>query len=143
MRRARVRYPRAIAASLVGAVDGDAVGVEPQRNRAAPPRIDPVDHRHHRPAANPCRHLTNDRIKPAAFKWQSSLAGDDRDNAIASARFRATRNTRARQAGSATALPSASHGEARATRANVTAAGRSIKIVRAVIYLTLFLVYSR
>jgi hypothetical protein len=46
-RRARMRHPRAVAAGLVRAFDGNAILIEPQRDCTAPPRIDPVDDRHH------------------------------------------------------------------------------------------------
>ena len=74
--------PGAIAALLVGTFDGDAVSIEPQRDRAAPPGIDPVDHWHHRAAAEPGRHLADDSVEAAAFERQCCFAGDDRDMAI-------------------------------------------------------------
>ena len=62
-----MRHPGAVAAAFIGALDADTILVDPERDRAAPPHIDPVDDRHHRPAAEAGRHLADNRIKAAAF----------------------------------------------------------------------------
>src|SRR5215475_13944344 len=80
-----MRDPGAVAAVLIGAFDGDAVLVEPQRDRAAPPRVDPVDDRHQGPAAEAGRDLADDGVYPGAFNRQSRCAGDDGDAAAARA----------------------------------------------------------
>ena len=64
---ARMRHPGAVATAFIGAFDAETVLVEPERDRAAAPYIDPVDDRHHRPAAEAGRHLADNRIKAAAF----------------------------------------------------------------------------
>src|SRR5438105_15100509 len=38
-----MRHPGPVAAALIGTGDGDAVGVEPQRDRATPLRVDSID----------------------------------------------------------------------------------------------------
>src|SRR5690348_1042569 len=56
-RRTRMWHPWPVAATLIDAFDDDPVLVEPEGDSPAPPRIDAVDHWHHRPAAEPDRHL--------------------------------------------------------------------------------------
>ena len=74
-----MRHPWAIAAGFVGALDGDTIAVEPECDGAAPPRIDPVDHRHHRPTVEARGHLADNRVKPAASNRQCRRACDDRN----------------------------------------------------------------
>src|SRR5437899_2328571 len=81
--RARMRDPGAIAAGLIGAFDGDAGFVQPQRHGTAPPGIDAVDDRHHRSAPEAGGHLADDRIDSAAFDREGRSAGNDRDPAAA------------------------------------------------------------
>src|SRR5262245_43628779 len=76
-----MRYPRAIAAGLIDAFDGDAGLVEPQCHGTAPPRTDPNDDRPHRAAAKAGRHPADARVDPAAFNRQRRFAGDDRNSA--------------------------------------------------------------
>ena len=69
-----MRHPGAVAAALIGAFDGDAVAVEPEGDRPAPPGIDPIDDRHHRAAAKAGRSLADNRVEATALHWECRCA---------------------------------------------------------------------
>src|SRR5215472_4934299 len=77
--RSRMRHPGPVAAALIGALDRDAVLVEPERDRAALIGVDAVDHQHERAAAEARRDLAHDRVEPVALGRDACGGGDDRN----------------------------------------------------------------
>src|SRR5262249_44088051 len=70
--------PGPVAAALVGALGGDAIPPQPQRDRALAPAVDAVSNRDLRFAAEPGRHLGDDRVHGVAEHRQTTVAGDQR-----------------------------------------------------------------
>jgi hypothetical protein len=78
-----MRDPGPVAAAVIRANHLYPAGVKPQRDRAAPPIVDPVDDRDLLTARKPGRRLADDRIGRVAAGGQAALFGDDGDGLAA------------------------------------------------------------